>query len=151
MSEVTTSVAKLLTQGEALGVLTRGKSMLPLIREGKTEVLVVPVDRELTVGEMPIYVRKDGAYILHRVIGVDEDYYYIRGDNCTTIEQVPKKDVLGVATELHRGGLTIRTTDWHYRLYVRLLMATERPRILLLRMRAKAGRLYRKHIKKRTK
>ncbi len=151
MSEVTTSVGTLLRSGEAVGVLTRGKSMLPLIREGKTQVVIEPVDRELAIGEMPIYVRKDGAYILHRIVGADENNYYIRGDNCVTLEIVPKTDVLGVVTELCRNGRTIHLTDWHYRLYVRLLMATERPRIMLLRMRAKAGRLYRKHIKGRTR
>ncbi len=148
MSEVTTSVGKLLRKGEAVGVAPKGRSMLPLMREGKTQVIVEPVSRELTVGEMPLYEREDGFYILHRVVGVDEDYYYIRGDNCVTLETVPKKDVLGVVTELRRNGHTIRPTDWHYRLYVRLLMATEQPRIQLLRMRARAGRLYRKYIKK---
>ncbi len=148
-TSIATSIATLLNQGEAVGVATRGKSMLPLLREGKSEVLLEPVDRELAVGDMPVYIREDGAYILHRVVGIDESNYYIRGDNCVNLERVPKGDVLGVVVEMHRNGRTLRTTDWRYRLYVRLLMATEKPRLLLLRLRAKAGRAYRRHIKGR--
>ncbi len=150
MSEVTTSVAELLRKGEAVGVVPKGRSMLPLMREGKTQVVVEPVSRELAVGEMPIYVTGGGVCVIHRVVGIGENDYYIRGDNCTTLETVPKRNVLGVVTELRRNGRTIRPTDRLYRLYVRLLLATETPRIQILRLRAKAGRLYRKYIKKRT-
>ncbi len=150
MSEVTTSVEKLLRNGEVVGISTKGNSMLPLMKGGKTQVIVEPVNRELSIGEMPVYMRKDGAYILHRVVDMDENYYYIRGDNCVTLERVPKGNVLGVATELRRNGRIIRPTDWHYRLYVRILFATTTPRIQILRLRAKAGKIYRKYIKRRT-
>ncbi len=149
MSEGTT-YGKLLKEGEAIGVSPKGRSMLPLMREGKTQVVIEPVDRDLIVGEMPIYMRKDGTYVLHRIVGMDEKNYHIRGDNCVALEIVPKTDVLGVVTELRLNGRLVHPTDLLYRLYVRLLMATEWPRLHVLRLRARAGRLYRRYIKKRT-
>ena len=60
----------------------RGRSMLPFLKEGRDEVVLVKPPERLKKYEIPFYRRRDGGFVLHRVVGLASDGTYIMcGDN----------------------------------------------------------------------
>ena len=100
---------------------TVGWSMFPMLRNRRDRVVIRRIGAErLKKYDLPLYRRPDGKYILHRVIGVKENGYIIRGDNTYQKEQVPDEWILGYVEEFYRNGKRKAVTDRRYRLYVRL-------------------------------
>ena len=113
-----TSYEQQLNAGKTVTSFTVGDSMEPLLYDRKTHVFLRKPEGELRRNDIPLYRRPTGEYVLHRIIRVGEDCYYIRGDNRTGLEEVPKDWVLGVVTQIYRNGKYISVTDPGYRLYV---------------------------------
>jgi len=55
--------------------------MLPLIKQGRDTVTIVKPDGKLTRGDVALYKRANGQFVLHRVIKVFPDGYLMCGDN----------------------------------------------------------------------
>ena len=96
-----------------------GNSMLPLLRDRESIVVVedarrVPPRR----GDLVLYKAGD-TYILHRVLRVRQEGYLIRGDNTWTLESVPKEALLATMTGFYRHaeGRLVSREDAAYRLY----------------------------------
>lgn len=115
-----TTLAETLRAGRPAATYTSGSSMEPLLYAHKTYVILEPVQGALKPGDLPIYQRPDGIYIIHRLIRQGETWCYTRGDNCLYGETIPKAWILGVVTQIQRNGKIIRVTDRTYRSYVRL-------------------------------
>ena len=97
---------------------TAGVSMKPMLRNRRDRIVLLPVgDKTLKKWDLPIYRRPDGKYILHRIIGVRDDHYVIRGDNTYRKEYVPKEWVLGYVSEFYRGDRHICADNRGYRFY----------------------------------
>jgi len=103
-----------------------GVSMFPLIREGRDQILIRKrPEARLKKYDVVLYRRPDvtgrGAYVLHRILRVNEDgTYWIVGDNCYIGETVKEEDVLGVLISVIRKGKNISVADTGYRIYTRL-------------------------------
>ena len=79
-----------------------GNSMMPLLRDRESIVVVEAVDRvPPRRGDVVLY-KTGGTYILHRVLRVKEEEYLIRGDNTWTMEHVPKAALLATMTGFYR-------------------------------------------------
>ena len=96
-----------------LNVYPSGVSMRPLIRGGRDKVIVSPLRRELMRGDIILFIRKDGAQVMHRVwklgdkvdCGAASGELRIQtyGDGCWyPDEPITMKDVVGIATTLYR-------------------------------------------------
>ena len=97
---------------------TKGTSMRPMLRQNRDLVIIeVPVSR-LQKYDVAFYKRQD-KYVLHRVIGVEDGYYRIRGDNTFVVEHVPDSSVLGVLTGFNRNGRLHGVSERGYRFYAR--------------------------------
>lgn len=115
-----------------------GRSMLPLLREGR-DVLLIETAPDYRVGDAVLFrrpgVQGRGAYVLHRILRIGPEGYWIVGDNCTDGETVARENVLGVLTGVRRGGKRmLRSTDPLYRLYVACWCRPYRLRFLILRL-----------------
>ena len=101
---------------------TVGVSMYPMLRNRRDRVIIRPLEKgeRLKKYDLPLYHRPDGKYILHRVIGVRDGYYRIRGDNTYAVEKVPDEWILGKVTEFYRGDRHILSTSRGYGIYIRL-------------------------------
>ena len=76
---------------------TVGCSMRPMLRNRRDRVIVLPVGEErLKKYDLPLYRRPDGKYILHRIIGVRDGEYIIRGDNTYVREHVRDAWIFGI-------------------------------------------------------
>ena len=100
---------------------TVGMSMYPMLRDRRDRIVVVPVgETNLKKFDLPLYKRPDGKYVLHRIIGVREDHYIIRGDNTYVKERVPKNWILGYVSEFYRKDRHVLSSSRMYRLYAAL-------------------------------
>lgn len=100
---------------------TVGWSMFPMLRNRRDRVVIRPVGKErLKKFDLPLYRRPDGKYILHRIIGVMDDCYIIRGDNTYRKEYVPDAWILGYVEEFYRNGKHESVKGKGYRIYVGL-------------------------------
>lgn len=114
---------------------TRGVSMRPLLRQGKDVVVIETPKEHCKKYDTVLFLRKNGQYVLHRILKIDGDQYWIVGDNCLGGEMVSEQQIIGVMTSLKRGGRSVKLTDWRYRLYVRLWCAPYRLRFFVLRVK----------------
>ena len=100
-----------------------GVSMRPMLRNRHDVIMVVPAAHELRRYDVALY-RRGEKYVLHRVVGHYEKGYVICGDNCVTLEYIPRDNVLGVLSGFYRDGHRIDCeTSRGYHAYSKLWVA----------------------------
>lgn len=120
--KTSTSLEEQLKKDGKIIYKVNGTSMYPMLKQNRDLVAVFSVGDGIDCGDVILYKRKkDGALILHRVISVQNDYYILRGDNCSTSETVLPDQVLGKLRYYVHNGKTIQLTDPRYKSYMRLL------------------------------
>lgn len=122
---------------------TRGVSMEPMIRQDRDLVTLRRPTSRLKKYDVILY-RRGEKYVLHRIVGVCDDHYLVRGDNTFVLETVTDGDILGVLTGFKRKGRAISTENRAYRLYARLWHAVYPLRLACFRLRRPAGRFARR-------
>lgn len=106
-----------LSEGHEVIFSPRGTSMLPFIKEGRDTVTLAPPPKKLKKYDIPLYQRKNGQYVLHRVVRVGDTYTCI-GDNQFTYEEgVEHGQIIGVCSSFVRKGRQIHSDDLKWRLY----------------------------------
>lgn len=126
-------------QGKYVGP-TVGVSMLPMLKNRRDTIIVVPKTERLKPLDVALYKRGD-AYVLHRVLETVEGGYIIRGDNCYVNENVPEDAVFGVLTEFFRKDKHILCTDERYLKYVKRRLKTYKFRRFFVRIKWKIKRI----------
>lgn len=97
---------------EREGVLlssTFGTSMRPFLKE-KDVAVIEKKEGRLSLYDIALY-QSGEKLLLHRVVGVLEEGYLMRGDNTFSDETVKEEAVLGVMSERVRGGKSISSSD----------------------------------------
>ena len=99
MEELSPIIESVINSGSDAVLCVTGNSMLPLWRDRHNNVVLTACDaNELKVGDIPLYRRENGQYVLHRIIKVNEDSFDLLGDAQWNIEkELPKKCVIAVA------------------------------------------------------
>ena len=96
----------------------KGSSMLPMLDEDKDAVELVAVTGTLKKYDLPLFRRRNGQLVLHRVIAVKKNHYLICGDNSMEVEKVPRERILAVATGFYKDGRYVSCQDEDYLTYV---------------------------------
>ena len=78
-----------------------GTSMMPMIRQRLDTVKLIKPKGRLKKYDVILYQRKDGTYVLHRIIGVKKNSYVLCGDNQFTKEHDVTDDMI---IALHNNG-----------------------------------------------
>ncbi len=136
-------IALQLQNGGRANLTVTGNSMLPLLRHRRDCVTLIPPGKEIA-GDILLYRRENGQYILHRFLAVRAEQYICCGDNQYQEETINREQVLAVVDGFTRKGKTYTLQHPIYRLYcfVWVKLFTLRP--LYIFMRRLAGRIYRK-------
>ncbi|MDO4385135.1 MAG: S24/S26 family peptidase [Clostridia bacterium] len=126
-------------------ICLEGESMRPLIRKGRDPVTIVPVRGALKTGDVVLFTLGDGRYVVHRVWKLREGFVRTLGDNCVNPEPwFPRAQVLGQVVRFSRNGHAFRLDTPAARMLGRVWMALFPMRRGYKRMRALAGRMYRR-------
>lgn len=125
----------LATNGKYVGP-TVGVSMLPMLKNRRDTIVVLPKTQRLQPLDVALYKRGD-AYVLHRVLSVTETGYIIRGDNCYSDESVPENAVIGVLSEFFRKDKHYFCDDEKYLTYVHKRLKTYKIRRFFVLFKAK--------------
>ena len=108
-----------LSAGKSVCFSPKGTSMLPMLRQGIDSVVLSPLPDKLKKYDLPLYQRKNGLYVLHRIVNADNTYTCI-GDNQFQFETGLTHDqMIGVVTAFSRGKREWKVTHPFYRLYCR--------------------------------
>ncbi len=102
-----------------------GSSMLPLLHDRQSIVIVEDVKNvPPKKGDVVLY-KTNGTYILHRIRKITETEYLIRGDNTWVIEHIKKGAILATLTGFYRipNGKLITRDNTAYRIYQIVLPA----------------------------
>lgn len=123
MTELSPLIAETLQNGREVIFTVTGSSMLPMLYHRRDKVcLVSPPDKKLLKKyDIPLYVRQDGKYVLHRIVAIKAEGYVIRGDNQWSKEYpVLPSQIIGVVKGFWRAGNYIDCGNFWYQVYCRL-------------------------------
>ena len=125
-------------------ICLEGDSMRPLIRRGRDPVTIIPINRPLQKGDVVLFQLGE-RYIVHRVWKMEDGRVRTFGDNCWNPDPwIPDKQVLGLVVKYARNGRVHRLDTPQARAWGRAWMAIHPIRLCYKRLRALAGRCYRK-------
>lgn len=99
---------------------TSGVSMYPMLRDRK-DTIVIQKKQHYDKYDVVLY-KRNGMYILHRIIKVLDKGYIIRGDNCLAKEYDidDESKIIGYLAQCYRGEKKINLKGFKYQLYVRV-------------------------------
>jgi hypothetical protein len=128
MDDLIPLIKESLSNGYEVAFSPSGSSMLPLIKEGRDSVTLVAPPKRLKKYDLPLYQRENGQYVLHRVVGVGQDYTCI-GDNQFILEKgIKHEQIIAVCVAITKKGkkvsvdslrLQIYARFWHYTRFIR--------------------------------
>ena len=116
----------LLEDTESVPLVISGSSMTPFLVHGRDTVYLSKATHPLKKGDMILYRRDNGAYILHRIFRVEGETYTLAGDAQTRLEPGVRQDqVLAVVRAVCRKGKIRRSGsfwwDFFERIWIRMI------------------------------
>ena len=120
---------------ETVPLVISGSSMTPFLVHGRDTVYLSKITRPLKKGDMILYRRTGGAYILHRIQAVEGDCYTLVGDAQHILEPgIRREQVLALVTAVRRKGKLLRPGSfwWAFFEKVWLRMIPLRPAVMAL-------------------
>ena len=144
MEELMPLIRERLASGQSVKFSPSGISMLPMIRQGRDEVILSSPPSRLKKYDIPLYQRENGKYILHRVVRVGETYTCI-GDNQFVFEEgVSHESVIAVVSAFVRDGKMKSVNSLSYWLYCRMWHYSRYPRRKMRGLKNRISALLRK-------
>ena len=122
-----------------------GSSMLPALRQGRDAAVLEK--RTVGRGDVILYRRENGAFVLHRIVGERGGAWLCCGDNQWQSEAVPRDRVLAAVSAVRRGGAEWSVDRPAWRLWSALwvgLFPLRRPLIALRRLAGNLKKSFRR-------
>lgn len=139
MTQISHAVEQLNTN-EVLKITPQGTSMFPFFLGGRDHVYVTKPSFPLKKGDIALFQRDNGIYVIHRVYKVCKQeskvLYYMLGDNQTWIEgPIQSNQIHAVVLQIVRKGKIIHCkTNLFYRFLMKCWMFIRPLRPFVLRL-----------------
>ncbi len=106
LNEMYPIICEQLESGGKVRFKPHGTSMLPTLRQGIDEVELTRPDGKLKKYDIAFYRRKNGQFVLHRILRIKNDSsYIIRGDHQFQYEYgICDEDIIAVCSGIYRNG-----------------------------------------------
>lgn len=113
-------------EAETVPLVISGYSMNPFLAHGRDTVYLSKIKRPLKKGDMVLYRRDSGAYILHRLYRVEESGFTFVGDAQTQLEGGIREDqLLALVTAVRRKGKLLKKGsfwwDFFEKIWIRMV------------------------------
>lgn len=106
-----------IASGGSVKLKVSGFSMYPLVTSRRDSVLLTKADN-IKTGDVPLYKRADGSYILHRIVGKKNGAFYTMGDYETKKEYpVYPEQIVAKAAGFYRKDKFIDCKSKKYKIY----------------------------------
>lgn len=120
LDEIYPIIKEKIENGGTVELPITGTSMLPLLVWGRDTVLLTKCKNPQKY-DLIFYRRDDGHFVLHRIVGKNENGFILCGDNQVKKEYgITENHVIAVVKSITRKGKTFSVDKFSYKLYVKL-------------------------------
>ncbi len=135
LEELSPVMVECMEAGSEVVLIVTGNSMRPFLASCRDQVVLKKCDvHTLQIGDVPLYRRPDGKFVLHRIVDIGASTYTMCGDAQTEKEYgVPNNCIIAIAVGFHRKGKYVACTDFWYKVYVHVWMMLRPVRPILLK------------------
>ncbi len=121
MKELVPLIKELTAEGKEVILTARGNSMRPLVKNMRDAVILSAYNGNATVGDVILYERESGAFVLHRIVDICENgSFVLMGDFQTVREEgIKESQIIAVLFGVIRKDKTILCTSKKYQRYSR--------------------------------
>ena len=120
-AEYMNALCSIISKGKGVSSVVTGSSMAPFLISNKSWVYLEKPENKLSKGDIALYVRSNGDFILHRVYKVDGEDLYFVGDAQSVVEgPVPYSCVKGVVTKYKRRRKWKDTSTFIWKFYSKI-------------------------------
>lgn len=135
--EYMTVLKELVENGNQVSLLISGSSMSPFLIHHRDIIYFQKPDRKLNAGDMVFYRRGSGQYVMHRIVKIRPEGYYMVGDAQTEIEgPLDRAQIFGLVTAVKRNGRMLRPGDFWWEFFARIWLR-------IIPLRGLINRIYR--------
>lgn len=120
MQDLSPLISTCVESGKEVVLTVTGNSMRPFIKDKRDQVILVKADaNKLRVNDVPLYKRRNGKYVLHRLVKIENEKYTMLGDAQVKLEPGIEPDqIVAVAKGFIRKGKTYLCDSKEYKKYV---------------------------------
>lgn len=112
-------IDEVISNGGEFSITPNGISMLPLLRPGIDSVTLVSPNN-IKKGDIVLYRRDNGKFVLHRVMIIKNNEYIMCGDNQKRFEYgITSAHLLAKVKEMYREDEKINTESKQYKKYLK--------------------------------
>lgn len=105
LADMEHTICQTLSEGKTFQFYPRGTSMEPFINQGQDQVVISALPERLKKYQVILYKRRDGRFVLHRIVKITSKGYTMRGDNQFLDEpEVQKNQMIGMVSAVIRNG-----------------------------------------------
>lgn len=114
LDEIYPAIKETLLSGGTVELPITGTSMFPLLKASR-DTVIIKADSNYSIGDIIFYRRDDGHFVLHRIVGTDENGFILCGDNQTQLEKnIENRHIIAKVIEINRDGKVISAQDPKY-------------------------------------
>ena len=105
-------------QGHEVSMPVVGTSRDPFLFHNRDKIYFRKPEGTIKKGDMVFYQRESGAYVMHRVMKVKKQQYYMAGDHQTFLEgPIEKKQIFAKVVSVEKDGVWITEEDKLWKFY----------------------------------
>jgi hypothetical protein len=123
----------LLEEAPAVPLVITGSSMVPFLVHGRDTVYLSKITAPLKRGDMILYRRSNGMYVLHRILRVEAESYTLLGDAQTDPEPgIRTQQILARVSAVRRKGKLLQNGSFWWEFFAKfwLRAVSLRPALL---------------------
>ena len=137
-----------LSNGGSAVLTVTGYSMMPMLHDRRDSVTLIPVNGQEHKGDIVLYKRENGAYVLHRIIAENQEGFVCCGDNQYMREPVHRQQLIAKVTSFVYKGKELSVENKTYKVYVALWVGLFPLRGVYIPVRRFLGKIIRKFASK---
>ena len=109
---------EMIEQNMDVSIVISGNSMSHFLVNQRDVIYLSKINRKLKKGDLVLYQRLSGQYVVHRIVKVKKSGYYLAGDNQIAIEgPILDKQIFGLVTKVKRKGKWIEAGNFWWEFF----------------------------------